>query len=101
MIQPGVRQEQLREAFNNEGGALEEVAGQPQFGFRPPPPRADPSVFKKDISLGSPFNRNPREIERMKRKRLALLNPKAQQARRFGRGMNEIRYQGGYNPNNQ
>lgn len=45
--------------------------------------------------LGAPGMQNPRDLERIRRKRLALINPQVQQLRPQGRGLPQIRYQGG------
>jgi hypothetical protein len=58
------------------------------------PPVAPPEQFY-NTQLGQGGMQSPRDIERVRRKRLALLSPKVQQLRPAGRGMPQIRYQGG------
>ncbi|MHC4372391.1 MAG: hypothetical protein ACYSW8_32720, partial [Planctomycetota bacterium] len=80
-------------ADNQLGTAVEQGK---QFDLGPGPPMAPPEQFQQDLATGGQSAAiNPRQIERMRRKRLALLNPKVQQLRPWGRGMPQVRYQGG------
>lgn len=66
-----------------------------QFAFTRPP-MTDASQFQAGLAKGgTSAARNPRDMERMRRKRLALLTPRIQQLRPWGRGLPQIRYQGG------
>lgn len=78
-------------------GALDAAQAEgKQFALGPGVPMTPPEAFQQDIASGQPGTApNPRQIERMRRKRLALLNPKVQQLRPWGRGNPNIRYQGG------
>ena len=61
------------------------------------PAMQPPETFYQDIKFGQPGGAaaNPRDMERIRRKRLALMDPKVQQLRQVGRGLPQIRYAGG------
>jgi len=80
------------EAQIQQDMASAQAAGN-QFNLQPPQ-TAPPEQFYNN-RLGAQGMQNPRDLERIRRKRLALMNPQVQQLRPQGRGMPQIRFGGG------
>jgi hypothetical protein len=96
--QPLLTPEEQQLANKGETQLDAAVAQGKQFQFRTMPMQS-PETLQSEAQVtgfgtGAPV-RTPRDMERLKRKRLAMLNPKIQQLRPWGRGLPQVRYQGG------